>query len=372
MRETIAEESVTKLSINDIKPNMVLARDIIIDNGKVVLARDTMLNSVNYSRLVSSGVEDVYVISDSISEQAEDFTESDQTSLQRQKIPVEDRPEFIAFRDVVETKTEKAKECIRIISDGGQKDLNEMYAITDDIMSTLRFKNELLTFLGFIKQSDEHTFHHCVNVSLLCNLYGQWLALSSDELVRLTTAGLLHDIGKTKVPKEILNKKGKLTDEEFAIIKKHPILGYRILQNQDIPECIKLGALMHHERIDGSGYPMGLKGDKIDKVAKIISICDIYDAMTANRVYRSKICPFEVIKTFETRVYGELDTYYLLVFLKNIASTYIGSWVKLTNGLEAEVVFINKSQLSRPIVRSADETFIDLSRNKDVSIDSLV
>jgi len=372
MSETVAEESITKLSVNDIKPNMVLARDVETDSGKVILPKDTMLSSTNYSSLISSGVKDVYIVSDSISEESEDFTKSDQSSLQLQKIPIEDRPEFISFRDVVDSKTEKAKQCVLAISDGGQIDLQEMFAISNDIMSTLRFKNELLTFLGFIKQSDEHTFHHSVNVSLLCNLYGQWLALPSDELVQLTTAGLLHDIGKTKITNEILNKKDKLTDEEFDTIKKHPVMGYRILQNQDIPECIKLGALMHHERIDGSGYPMGLKDDKIDKVAKIIAICDIYDAMTANRVYRSKICPFEVIKTFETRVYGELDTYYLLVFLKNIASTYVGSWVQLTNGMEAEVLFINKSQLSRPIVRTTNEVFIDLSREKDVSIISLV
>jgi HD-GYP domain-containing protein (c-di-GMP phosphodiesterase class II) len=294
-------------------------------------------------------------------------------SLEHQRRPIIKRPEFIAFQNAVDSKTEEAKQCIRAISDGEIIDLQRMFTITDDIMDSLRFKNDILQFIGFIKESDEHTFYHCINVSLLCNLYGRWLSLPEDELVELTVSGLLHDIGKTLIPSEILNKNGKLTVEEFDVMKKHPVLGYRMLQNQgNIPESVKIGALMHHEKIDGSGYPMGVREAQIGKMAKIITICDIYDAMTANRVYRKKICPFEVIKMFETRVYGELDTKYLLIFLNNIAYTYIGSWVKLSNGVEAEVIFINGKQLSRPIVRTVDDEFIDLSMDKTISIDSLV
>ena len=374
MSEPIPEAAVKKISINDIKPDMVLARDVVTSGGTVLLAKNTMLNNINYTKLIASGISYIYVISGSIDEKTASFTEKERhsPSLEEQRRPIIKRPEFIAFQDAIDEKTEEAKQCIMAISDGQNIDLQKMFSITDDIMGTLRCKNDIFTFIGFIKESDEHTFHHCVNVSLICNLYGRWLALPQGELVELTTAGMLHDIGKTKIPNEILNKKGKLTDEEFAVMKKHPVMGYRILQNQDIPESIKLGALMHHEKIDGSGYPMGVKGDQIGKIAKIITICDIYDAMTSNRVYRNKICPFSVIKTFETNVYGELDTEYLLIFLKNIAYTYIGSWVKLTDGVEAEVVFINSAQLSRPIIRTIDEQFIDLSVNKDISIDSLV
>jgi len=374
MSEPIPEAAVKKISINDIKPDMVLARDVVTSGGTVLLAKNTMLNNINYTKLIASGISYIYVISGSIDEKTASFTEKERhsPSLEEQRRPIIKRPEFIAFQDAIDEKTEEAKQCIMAISDGQNIDLQKMFSITDDIMGTLRCKNDIFTFIGFIKESDEHTFHHCVNVSLICNLYGRWLALPQGELVELTTAGMLHDIGKTKIPNEILNKKGKLTDEEFAVMKKHPMLGYRILQKQDIPENIKLGALMHHEKIDGSGYPLGIKGEQINKIAKIITICDIYDAMTSNRVYRGKICPFSVIKTFETNVYGELDTQYLLLFLKNIAYTYIGSWVNLTDGVEAEVVFINGAQLHRPIVRTLDEQFIDLSVNKDISIDSLV
>ncbi|MDR1001537.1 MAG: HD-GYP domain-containing protein [Clostridiales bacterium] len=365
---------IIKVSIKEIKPDMVLARDIVTSNGAVLLAKNTMLNNINYAKLLSAGVAYIYVNTGSIDERTEYFAERERenSSLERQRIPIIKRPEFIAFEEAVIEKTEEAKQYILAISSGENVDMAQLNKITDDIMSKLRCKSDVLSFIGFIKESDEHTYHHSVNVSLLCNLMGRWLNLPPQELMELTTAGMLHDIGKTKIPDDVLNKKGKLTDDEFAVMKKHPVLGYRILQEQEIPESIKLGALMHHEKMDGSGYPMGVKEKKIGNMAKIITICDIYDAMTANRVYRDRICPFEVIKTFETRVYGELDTKYLLLFLKNIAYTYIGHWVRLSDGTEAEVIFINGAQLSRPLVRTKDEKFIDLSVEKQLYIDSLI
>jgi len=374
MGEPVIEAESKKVSIYDIKPGMVLARDAVTQSGTVLLAKNTMLNNINYNKLLTSGISSIYAVSGSIDEKTANFTEKERhsASLEQQRKPIATRPEFIAFQNAVDEQTDAAKQCIMAISDGKNVDLPYLFSITGNILSKLRYKNDILTYIGFIKESDEHTYHHCVNVSLLCNLYGRWTALAQKDLLELTTAGMLHDIGKTKIPGAILNKKGKLTDAEFAVIKKHPVLGYRILQNQDIPDGIKNGALMHHEKLDGSGYPLGVKGEQIGKVAKVLAICDIYDAMTANRVYRDKICPFEVIRMFETKVYGELDTECLLVFLNNIAYTYVGSWVRLTGGMEAEVVFINGAQLSRPIVRTIDGEFIDLSVCKDISIDSLV
>jgi len=218
-----------------------------------------------------------------------------------------------------------------------------------------------------MKQSDEATFGHCINVSLLCNLFGHWVNMEEDEIVLLTVAGILHDIGKTKIPEQILCKRGRLTEEEFTIMKTHTSVGYDLLRSMNIQEDIKLSALMHHEKIDGSGYPMGAVGSGINKFACIVSICDIYDAMTADRCYRGRLSPFYVIKTFETQSYGELNTEYLLTFLQNIAYTFLNSMVKLNDGRECEVVFINKQHLSRPIVKHGND-LIDLLLHKELDI----
>lgn len=130
-------------------------------------------------------------------------------------------------------------------------------------------------------------------------MLGNWLGFSEDAQNTLTLCGLLHDIGKSRIPASIIGKPGRLTSEEFEQIKRHPLLGYELLKNQPLDPHIKNAALMHHERCDGSGYPFGLYASDIDDYASIIAVADVYDAMTADRCYRLGLCPFEVIAQFE-------------------------------------------------------------------------
>ncbi len=359
------------VSFKDIKPNMVLSRDVVTEDGKVLLGKDTMINNINFTKLKAFGIREIFVKIKSTDSKLENFDEEINT-IERQSIPVESREEFREFITVYEDKKEKVKKAIHAISDGQSVDLEQLYSLTDDVMKKLKCKSDIFTFIGFIKDYSEHTFTHSSNVALLSNLFGHWLDLDETNMINLTAAGILHDIGKTKTPPGILNKRGRLSDEEFKIMKMHTVDGYRILQPQDIPNEIKLTALMHHERIDGSGYPLGIKAEKIDKLSKMVSIVDIYDAMTANRVYRGKICPFEVIRTFETKVYGELDTEFLWMFLRNIAYTYLGTWVILSDGSIGEVVFINQNNLSKPIVKVDDGRILDLAYEKELKIVSVV
>jgi HD-GYP domain-containing protein (c-di-GMP phosphodiesterase class II) len=294
-----------------------------------------------------------------------DISEHDETEVASKFI---EKEEFKIFEDTYTKNEEKLANTMKEISDGTQIDLKQLYDLTGNIMDGLKNKGDVFMYLNSIKVKDEYTFSHCANVALLANLFGIWLRLSPELLQKLTIAGALHDIGKTMIPDDILNKKGKLTDEEFAVIKKHTVYGYQVLMKQkDIGHDIKAAALMHHEKLDGTGYPLGLRDDKIETVSKIITICDIYDAMTANRVYRPKICPFDVIRQFEQSSYGLLDTKFLLIFLSNIASNYIGSKVILSDGQVGEVIYINKKELSRPLVR-VNSKLVDLRTEKDLKI----
>ena len=197
---------------------------------------------------------------------------------------------------------------------------------------------------------------------LISRMVGRWLRFEHHDLDILTLAGLMHDIGKLLIPSDILNKPGSLTDEEFAKIKQHPALGYEILKRQpDLDSRIKKAALMHHERCDGSGYPTGLTEDYIDNFAMIVAIADVYDAMTAARSYRSPLCPFEVISKFEEDGFQKYHTKYILVFLKQIASTYQSNRVILSDGRGCTIVMLNQNALSRPIVQFDDKSCLDLS-----------
>lgn len=228
-----------------------------------------------------------------------------------------------------------------------------------------------MAYLNIAKQLDDQTFVHSLNVSLICGLICRWLKIQNKETKDIVVAGLLHDIGKTRISRTILQKPGPLTDEEREEINRHTIYGYRILETANSPPSLRVGALFHHEREDGLGYPSGLNSSSIPLSAKIISIADVYDAMTSNRPYRGKICPFKVIAQFQHNFYGALDTGILLTFLNRIAECYVGEVVQLSDGRTGQIVLINPSTPSRPQVWTSDG-IVNLKNEPDLEIDTLL
>ena len=203
---------------------------------------------------------------------------------------------------------------------------------------------------------------------MICNVFARWLGFNEEQVKLATACGMMHDIGKLKIPDAIIKKPGKLTDEEFRLIKSHPIEGYKILKLQNIDEHIKLSALEHHEKCDGSGYPMNLTREKIDGYAKIVAIADVYDAMTANRVYREGMCPFRVIEIFEEEGLQKYEIPYIMKFLENVVNTYIENRVMLSDGSIGTVRWINKQRLSKPMLEMADGSFIELAKKPGLGI----
>jgi putative nucleotidyltransferase with HDIG domain len=249
-------------------------------------------------------------------------------------------------------------------------DEDKLIEHTQSIIGKFTNKLQLFDMLHSLRESDDLTYAHSVNVALVASIIGQWLHYSDDDIRVLTLCGLLHDVGKVKIPNEILTKPGKLTDEEFAIMKTHVTEGYEILKGQNIDNRIKEACLFHHEKCDGSGYPHGIKSDKIPVFAKIVSVADIYDAMTANRYYRKALCPFTVVEMMERQCFSSLDPTYALPFLKNVVSSYIHNNVRLSDGRMGEVILINDRSLSKPSVLCNGE-FIDLSKS-NITIEAIL
>ena len=231
---------------------------------------------------------------------------------------------------------------------------------------------ELFDMLYNMRIVEDAIYAHSINVGLISRMIGRWLRLDAHDLDVISLSGQLHDIGTALIPPEILNKPDKLTDEEFALIRQHPKLGYDILKNQNVNPHVKKAALMHHERCDGSGYPTGVEEDFIDEYAMIVGIADVYDAMTAARSYRAPLCPFQVIKCFEDEGYQKYKTKYLLTFLKQIAATYQSNRVILNDGRGCNIVLLNQDALSRPMVQLDDGSIIDLNTQRDLYIKSVL
>ena len=203
------------------------------------------------------------------------------------------------------------------------------------------------------------------------------LGYNERELLEIGIGALLHDVGKMAVPLEILNKPGKLTKEEFEVIKTHPKVGYDMLK--DLPNISLLTAhcaLQHHERINGSGYPYGLKGDEIHEYAQIIGIADVFDAVTSHRSYRKPMLPHEALELLYSGVGTLYDIRYIQEFNQTIAVYPIGLTVVLSDGRVGIVVKQNKGLSTRPVVRivkengkSLDEPYdVDLVKHPNVTI----
>lgn len=351
---------IKRISIHNVEIGMELASDVITSNGLILISSNTIITQnhifkMNLYQILIIDIKEYYEQTSHPFEQGDDNNDA----------------KFMQFKKNYDTNKEKVTHRLNRISNGGNVNIRDLFRLSNDLVKALKTKSELFGFLNHLRSVDEYTYSHSLNVSMLCNIFGQWLHLSKPEIENLTVAGLLHDIGKLSIDLGIINKPGKLTDDEFAIIKKHPELGYNIVKNLDLPEEIKMGILMHHEKIDGSGYPLGIKDTKINNYAKIIAIADIYDAMTSVRSYHKKTSPFKVIRLFEKESYGLLDTKYLFVFLENIAYNYLHREVRLSNGEEGTIIFIHRSAPSKPIV-DVGVAIIDMLDETKLDIDEIL
>lgn len=223
-----------------------------------------------------------------------------------------------------------------------------------------------------LKAKDEYTYRHTICVGIIATLIGKWLNLEQADLFDLTLGATLHDIGKAKIPAQILNKPGTLTQDEYQKMKQHTIYGYQLLNNiPDINERVALIALQHHEREDGRGYPFHLKSEKISRLAKIVAIADVYHAMSSSRVYHQAE-PFHiVISQMQNDVFGKFDPEIMLVFLFKIMDSLVGRRVLLSNGEEGTIIMVDPYEPLRALVRSED-TLIDLRLNRGLRISQVL
>lgn len=353
--------------IFDAEEGMVLSRDIINNDGHLIAGLGTVLDLDIIARISGYHILEINVYDQNKPEKVKTDEENDSYFEKVRKTD-----QFKHFHeDYVENISSVKKDLTDLVIHNAPLNADLLLNSTLDLVSDCPNKLQLFDMLHSLREFDDLTFAHSVNVALVASIIGQWLNFSEADTKVLTLCGLLHDIGKLLIPNEILTKPDRLTQNEFEIMKQHVNLGYARIKDEKIDTRIKEACLLHHEKCDGSGYPFGLKGDKIPAAAKIITIADIYDAMTAARVYRGAICPFEVVRMMEREAFGKLDPAFCLPFLKNVASSYIHNNVKLSNGDYGEVVMINDHALSRPIVKCGD-SFTDLSKTPGLSITAIL
>lgn len=319
----------------------------IVDRlGQVLIARGATLDEYVISSMKKRGITGAYI---------QEITDDDEylpvaPAIQKKidQLRTDDRAK-VSLSDSVRERVAEGIQYVYNNTDDPSL-IQATANIADSLLSAIQANDAVAIDISTLKTCDEYTFKHSVDVATISMIVAKRMGMSETEVRELGIAGLLHDIGKTKIPPEILNKPGQLSDDEFEIMRQHSVYSYHIIQNNDtLPEEVKLAVLQHHEKINGTGYPLAVPGNKITPYAKVLAIADIYDALVTERPYKSAFSQREAIEMIMSMT-QELDLFAMENFLKSMILYPVDSIVELSNGEKAKVVKNNPYYILRPTV----------------------
>jgi HD-GYP domain-containing protein (c-di-GMP phosphodiesterase class II) len=351
------------IATESIKPGMKLSKAITNQKGQVLINAGVPLTERMIRRLGDFGITYVYLEDEKTKDVVVHNTISDKT-----------RKEAV---DTIE-KTFKELKTDELISNSFviEKATKQFSKVIRSVILELKENKELLTLLSDVMIHDHYIFTHSFNVTLYSLAIGIELKLEDRQLEALGLGALLHDVGKMLIPQNILMKPGKLTLEEYEEVKKHTTNGFNLLRNlPNVPLVAAHCAFQHHERLDGTGYPRGIKGEEIHLFGRILAVADVYDAITTNRVYRQAMLPHEGLEILYAGTGQHFEPQMVEAFRNAVAIYPIGLTVLFNNGKKGIVVKQNPGYCDRPIVRILEEDGIvvepyefDLKERLDVMI----
>lgn len=346
-----------KISINRISSGMILAKNIYTVDGILLLSEGTLLTERHKAHLNHYKIPAVFI---------------------KSKYDVDfDTEEIISEKVRVEANASIQK-CFKKYSLTQKVDSKAALETVEKILAEVLKNKDIVIELTDVKTYDDYTFQHSTNVCAMSALMGVALNYSADKLKTLAMGALLHDLGKMTIPKELLNKPSKLTEEEMQCMQSHSEMGFEILRKKNIISTLVAHiALSHHEKFDGSGYPRGIAGTEIHEFARIVSICDVYDALISDRPYRRGMNPSQAYEILLSESGTRFDPAILKVFLQRISIYPVGCFVELSSGEIAIVSKVYKGIPWRPCVtpilagngaQISDRIEIDLTTKLDLTI----
>ncbi len=354
--------------LSSLREGSELAKTIFDPEGRILLAKGVIIKSNIIKRIRAAGIMSVYINDEYSDTEIEDIIKPEL----RQKVVKTIKDSFNKFFGFTSSNGKINKNVSKQI-DQNMMNINFLVSsIVDEIYS----QKDILIKIVDIKTLDNYIYEHCVSVAILSIIMGIELKFNKDKLTHLAFGAILHDLGKTYVPKEILLKKGKLDDNEYDIIKNHSKQGYEYLKdNMYVSSIPRVITLQHHERVDGTGYPNGLKGDEINDCAKIVAIADVYDALTSDRPYRAAMSPNEALE-YIMGASGTLFDYEMVrAFVRRVVPYPEGTLVKLSNGDVGVVEETNAKFTLRPKIKlimhngaEVNNMYFDLIDEKNINI----
>lgn len=340
---------IRSMKTEDLAAGKVVDQTIMDANGRALFKKGSFLDDFHIEGLLRDGITEIYVRDEEDHpEEKEPTVIAKEVQEKIDQIRVEDRSSLNLTEDV----QKRVGKGIQYLFSSTTDDNFALMTgnITNELMRTLEANNAIAVDIGSLKVSDEYTFRHSVDVATMAMIIARKYGLNEKEIHDVGIAGLLHDIGKMRIPQEILNKPSRLTEQEFEVMKKHARYGYDMLREKTgFNNNVLLGVLQHHEKLNGTGYPDRLADKDIHLYARIIAVADIYDSLVTRRAYKQKISKRDSIEIIMAMT-SELDIFVMQSFLDSVILYPVDSIVTLSNGEEAKVVKNNPGFMLRPTV----------------------
>jgi len=342
-----------RINIENLQADMIVARNIFNSEGRVLLSSGVMLSDPYIKRLGSLGIASVYIKDDIFGD-------------------IDDIPEVISEQTRIET-VKIVKNSFNNMERNHKLNVHLIKDQVNNLIEELLVNPNVLVNLTDIRTYDDYTFAHSVNVCILSLMTGVTLSYDGFKLKELGVGALLHDIGKIKLDKSTLNKADDLTQDEYSDVKQHAESGFEILRKYyDISLLSAHIAFQHHERWNGTGYPRGLVGNDIHEYGRIVAVADVYDALLADRPYRSSYSVNQAITILKRMAGNCLDPRCITALISNVAIYPVGSIVELNSGAVGIVVDVNKEMPTRPVVRVVyDRTGEKLNNSHEVDLSKM-
>lgn len=331
-----------------LRPGMKLDHPVVDRLGRNLVARGAELDQYMIDSLIQMGIMTVYIQSNEDDEPDKPLVVSAEAKRKIAQLRTED-PAKVSLSASVRKRVAEGIQFIYNSPDSKEA-TQATTSIATELLNAINSNDAIALDISALKTSDEYTFKHSVDVATIAMIVAKQQGFSDPEIHEIGVCGLLHDIGKTKVPLEILNKPGRLDDQEFTIMKQHSVYGYHMVKDRnEFSTAVCLGVLQHHEKINGSGYPMGVDDSKISPYARVLAVADIYDALVTERPYKAAYSQRDAVEMIMSMTM-ELDINAMKSFLESMILYPVDSIVELSNGEKARVVKNCPHYILRPTV----------------------
>lgn len=350
---------VLKISISNLQPGMIIAKNIYDADANLLLSKDIVLTANYINRLKVIGLSSVYIL-----------TEKKHNNIIYQEDIIREEIRLKAIKSIGKT----FQKCLST----KKLDVEEINDVTNTIIDEIMQSKTRMIQLSDIIAFDEYTFGHSVNVCAISTMIGILCQYSPKRLHELALGAILHDIGKILIPIEILNKKEKLTDSEMSLMRKHSELGFELLRKTSHLSVVPMHiAFQHHENFNGSGYPRGLSESRIHHYARIVTIADVYDAITTDRPYQKARTPYQAYEIMLSEASVKYDISILEKFFDNLVIFNVGSLILLSNGFYAMVTDLSSGLPFYPVIKIiakpnrdilTEDIYIDLKEYHSIKI----